>query len=262
MGIRVNKLLRFFRGHEPDVNALSAQLDGQLDAATAARLDEHVASCDACRGVRDGLRATRDLVRAMPEATPARSFRLRVADVEAATTARAPRAPLSTRWAPAGMLASAVAIAVVGAYVTFGGGSDSSSTSELAAARPATSASGAQSSATTNSSTGKSAPGPSGGAATPIANSPFAADAATQLDSSLPPTSQAAANSVSTTDDSRTPLAALPAPYSGSSTPTPAAASPNADFTAPSVAGGLQGARTGDDYRNKATAAVVLAITW
>ena len=262
MGIRVNKLLRFFRGHEPDVNALSAHLDGQLDADAAARLDEHVTSCDACRVVRDGLRATREALRAMPEATPSRSFRLRAADIEAVTTARTPRAPQLTRWAPAGMVAAAVAIAVVGAYVTFGRSGRSSSTSELAAARAATSAPEAQSSNTANSAAGKSAPGPSGGSVPPIANSPVAAPAATPAYSILPPSPQAAADSSTTTDDRSTPLAALPAPYSGSSTPTPAAASPNADFAAPSVAGGLQGAHTGDEYRNKATAVVVIAITW
>ena len=260
MGIRVNKLLRFFRGHEPDVNALSAQLDGQLDAAAAARLDEHVAACEACRSVRDGLRSTRDALRAMPAATPARSFRLRVADVEAAA-ARAPRAPQLTRWAPTGMVAAAVAIAIVGAYVTFGRSGSSSSTSELAAARPATSASGAQSSNATNSATGKSAPGPSGDAPS-IANSPVAGSAATPADSALPPTPQAAADSVTITGDRSTPLAVVPAPYSGSATPTPVAAPPNADVAAPSVTGGLQATHTADEYRNKVTAAVVIAITW
>ena len=244
MGIRVNKLLRFFRGHEPDVNALSAQLDGQLDAAAAARLDEHVAACEACRSVRDGLRSTRDALRAMPAATPARSFRLRVADVEAAA-ARAPRAPQLTRWAPAGMVAAAVAIAVVGAYVTFGRSGSTSSTSELAAARPATSASGAQSSNATNSATGKSAPGPSGDAPS-IANSPVGADAATPA---FPPLPQAAADGSVTTDAS-SPAAAVTAPYSGSTTPTPA------------VAAGLQAVRASEDVRNKTTAAIVQAITW
>ena len=260
MGIRVNNLLRFVRRHEPDVNALSARLDEQLDAAAAARLDEHVASCEACRIVRDGLRATRDALRAMPVATPPRSFRLRAADVERAA-ARASGPSLLSRWAPAGMVAAAVAIAVVGAYVTFGRGG-SSSTSELAAARPATSASVAESSNTTNSATGKSVPGPSGGAAPPVASSPVGADAATPLDSRLPPTPQTAEDSSITTDASGTPPAPLAAPYSGSSTPTPSAGTANTDVAAPSVAGGLRATPTSDAERNKLTDAVVIAITW
>jgi hypothetical protein len=259
MGIRVNNLLRFVHGHEPDVNALSARLDGQLDAAAAARLDEHVASCEACRIVRDGLRATRDALRAMPVATPPHSFRLRAADVERAA-ARASGPSLLSRWAPAGMVAAAVAIAVVGAYVTFGRGG-SSSTSELAAARPATSASVAESSNTTNSATGKSVPGPSGGAP-PVVGSPVGADAATPLDSRLPPTQQAATKSSITTDASGTPPAPLAAPYSGSSTPTPSAGTANTDVAAPSVAGGLRATPTSDAERNKLTDAVVIAITW
>ena len=69
MGLRVNNLLRSFRKHQPDVNALSAQLDGVLDPRESARLDAHVASCDACRAQLDGLRTTRAALRSMPEAT-------------------------------------------------------------------------------------------------------------------------------------------------------------------------------------------------
>ena len=49
-GVRVNKLLRFVpRDISPTSSALSALLDGQLDAPARSRLEAHVAACDACR---------------------------------------------------------------------------------------------------------------------------------------------------------------------------------------------------------------------
>ncbi len=123
MGLRVNNLLRSFRRHQPDVNALSAQLDGMLDAPASARLDAHVATCDACGAQLDGLRATRAALRSMPEATAPRSFRLRVADTVPVT---APRSPM-LRWAPAaGAFASVVVAVVVGASLYSDGSSSSS----------------------------------------------------------------------------------------------------------------------------------------
>ncbi len=123
MGLRVNNLLRSFRKHRPDVNALSAQLDGVLDPRESARLDAHVASCDACRTQLDGLRTARAALRSMPEATHPRSFRLRVADTVPVTT---PHSPM-LRWAPAaGAFAGVVVAVVVGASLYSGGGSSNS----------------------------------------------------------------------------------------------------------------------------------------
>ncbi len=132
MVIRVNKLLRFF-GHAPDVNALSAQLDGQLDAVAASRLAAHLASCEACRAALAGLRETRDALRAMPELEAPRSFRLRAADVEP-RTAPAPSHPSPTlRWAPAvSAIAAAVFVVALGVDLRSGGSSSSTSRSPLA----------------------------------------------------------------------------------------------------------------------------------
>ena len=79
MGLRVNNPLRSFRKHQPDVNALSAQLDGMLDPRASANLDVHVSSCDACRAQLYGLRTTRAPA-SIPKAEGPRRFRLRVAD--------------------------------------------------------------------------------------------------------------------------------------------------------------------------------------
>ncbi len=110
---RVNKLLRFFGGHEPDVNALSAHLDGRLATPEAARLRAHLASCEACRARLDGLRATRDTLRAMLDVEPPRSFRLRAADVERAQEPAAKTSAPMLRWAPAVSAVAAVVFAIV-----------------------------------------------------------------------------------------------------------------------------------------------------
>ncbi len=82
----MNKLLQsLLRRHRPDVDALSAHLDGRLAAREVETLDAHISSCAACSSAIEGLRLVRTELRAMPEVTHPRSFRLRGADV-----ARAP----------------------------------------------------------------------------------------------------------------------------------------------------------------------------
>jgi len=122
----VKKLLSLVRrSHRPDVEALSALLDGCLEEAEARALHAHVASCDACTRELDGLREVRSMVSALGTVAVPRSFRLRQADVEAsapgARVARAGGAPAS-RFGGAGVLAfaptvSAVAVVLLGAVV-------------------------------------------------------------------------------------------------------------------------------------------------
>ncbi len=249
MVIRVNKLLRFLRGHEPDVNALSAHLDGHLDATAAARLDEHVASCDACRGVRDGLRATRDALRAMPEAAPTRSFRLRAADVER----RAERTVLAAgvaRWAPGAIATALVTIAIVGAYATLRDERGTSSMVQLASAPPATSAAGSAN--MSKSFADSSAPELDSDTAPPVADSPVAA---------LAPGPIGGADGGATADAAASPVAELTIPYSSSTTPTPTVQRQGSEAVE-TAAGGLLASRTTDSDWNKSTAAIVELITW
>jgi hypothetical protein len=162
---RVNKLLRILRRHEPDVNLLSAHLDGRLDAREMARLEPHLASCEACRADLAGLRAARDALRALPEAAPPRSFRLRPADVERAAVSGAPGPSPMLRWAPAASAVAAVVFAIVLSVDLTSSGGGSSYRAPLAA-RPADNAPNAQTSGAADKSiAGASAPVPQSGAA-------------------------------------------------------------------------------------------------
>lgn len=69
--------------HQPDRDALSAYLDGELAASRTSELETHVASCAACAEALEGMREVRSMLRAMPEAEAPRSFRLRQADIAA-----------------------------------------------------------------------------------------------------------------------------------------------------------------------------------
>jgi anti-sigma factor RsiW len=155
----VNKLLRLFgrAKHEPDIEALSARLDEQLTPASASALDAHIASCVACREALEGLRATRTMLRSMPDMTPPRSFRLRIADVEAAKAPAVSSGGVGAlmRWAPAlGGVATALFIVVVVADVsTRDGGSGAGDLARNASQREAQTGMIAEDSAATGEST-------------------------------------------------------------------------------------------------------------
>jgi hypothetical protein len=126
----VNKLLRMLnRRHQPDIQALSAHVDGRLDAPQSQAVEAHLAVCDVCRLVFSEMNDLRVMLRAMPEVEVPHSFRLRGAEVEPPVPARLTRAGGSTamRWAPAlGGMAAALFVVVLGAdLVTRGGGADS-----------------------------------------------------------------------------------------------------------------------------------------
>jgi anti-sigma factor RsiW len=88
---------------EPTLEELSSYLDHELDAATQARVAEHVAGCADCTRRLSGLRETIHAVRALPMETPKRTF-----------TIPAQRRQ-SFRWAPAGWVGSAaVALLIIG----------------------------------------------------------------------------------------------------------------------------------------------------
>jgi Putative zinc-finger len=80
---------------EPTLEELSAYLDHELDAATQARIAEHVAGCHECRARLDGLRETVTAIRAMPMETPPRTFTIPEQRRQA------------WRWAPAGWIGGA-----------------------------------------------------------------------------------------------------------------------------------------------------------
>lgn len=86
------ELLRGRGNHRPDAEALSAYLDRRLTANDAAAVEAHAADCGVCSARLAGLRDVRATLRAQTQVAAPRSFRLRVADVEARS-----REPL--RWA-------------------------------------------------------------------------------------------------------------------------------------------------------------------
>jgi hypothetical protein len=162
----VNEALRFGRrSHQPDIDALSAYTDGRLGTAAGARIEAHLASCEACRDRLAEIEALRSMLRATPEAPAPRSFRLRPADVEA-PHARAASPPRLMRMMPALSAAAVVVLAIV-VGIDVASRSGSSSNSMRTAAAPA-----AESRYAADGDTGKSvgeatgaaaAPAPSGG---------------------------------------------------------------------------------------------------
>lgn len=109
--------MNLFRGsgHQPDIEALSAHVDGQLDAAHSRELDAHVAGCAACTEALAELRLLRTTLASMPDVEAPRSFRLRLADVEPARKAAAGSGWSLNRLAPyAGGLAAVLFVVVFG----------------------------------------------------------------------------------------------------------------------------------------------------
>jgi hypothetical protein len=103
------------RAHTPDIDALSALVDGALDAAQTAALEAHIVGCERCAAELDGLRRVKTMLAALPQVEPARSFRVRLADVEAPAQGPAPARGL-IRAMPA--LAAAAAVVFVGVLAT------------------------------------------------------------------------------------------------------------------------------------------------
>jgi hypothetical protein len=112
----VNRFATLFGGgHTPDIDALSALVDRQLDAEAARATEAHVAACTMCSEEVDGMRRVKTMLAAMPELDAPRSFRLRQADVDA--PARPARGGTSgaVRWAPAlSGVAAALFLVVLG----------------------------------------------------------------------------------------------------------------------------------------------------
>ena len=109
---------------EPTLEELSAYLDHELDAATEARVAEHLAGCAECQLRLDGLRETAYAVRALPMETPPRTF----------TIPEQQRQPF--RWAPVGWVggvAAAFLLVALGVTQLHGPGTNVASTSGGAA---------------------------------------------------------------------------------------------------------------------------------
>jgi len=131
----VKRLLAIFtRTHQPDRDALSALLDGQLAPERAAAIEAHVDTCEVCTSTLEGMREVRTMLRALPEVDAPRSFRLRASDV--AAPRRAVPAPPTTLMRAMPVLSGA-AVLVFAIAVSFdiagSGGSDSDSTASLSA---------------------------------------------------------------------------------------------------------------------------------
>ena len=102
---------------------LSSYIDGEVSAAEGRRVEEHAAGCSECRDEIESLRATVDLVRALPELEPPRSFELtRLPDEEpgAAFGVWAPRLATSV----AGLLLVALLAGDFAGALTQSGGFD------------------------------------------------------------------------------------------------------------------------------------------
>jgi hypothetical protein len=119
----VTKLLRRFRGHSPDGDALSALLDSALAPEAARALEAHLGSCPACAARLEELRRVRSALASLPDVTPPRTFALQPARLQ--EPARAPAASPWMRMAPVLSAAAVVVLAVlVGFDVTRGGDGD------------------------------------------------------------------------------------------------------------------------------------------
>ncbi len=99
-----------------DTAAIQALVDGTLDATGRARLEAHLATCEACRRLADDLREIRRAARALPPAAAPERVWLRLAEQLGAQVAdrRAPRRRLAARsLAVAATAVVAVAAALV-----------------------------------------------------------------------------------------------------------------------------------------------------
>jgi len=87
---------------EPTLEELSAYIDGELDETSRERVEQHLATCDACHARVDGLRDTAHAIRGLPMESPPRRFTVPKVQQR------------SWSWAPVGWLgASAAAVLVI-----------------------------------------------------------------------------------------------------------------------------------------------------
>ena len=134
----MKRLLSIFAGkHQPDRDALSAYLDGELPQERASAVEAHVAACDACTSMLEGMREVRTMLRALPEADAPRSFRLRQADVEASPRRGVPAPPTPLMRLMPALSAAAVIVFAVAVSFDFASGTsrDANTMFEAAAQR-------------------------------------------------------------------------------------------------------------------------------
>ena len=124
----------------PNENDLALWAGGDLPAGEAARVAEHLEACPDCRGLAEGLRASRAAVEALAAepiddtalARVRRGLRLRLAEEEA----RAARRRRSAAVYLAGALAAALAAAAVGLGIWYGLSSPADEETVARAERP------------------------------------------------------------------------------------------------------------------------------
>ena len=100
------------RSHRPDIDGLSAYVDGRLTPPRAAEVEAHLASCEACRARVGELRQVRSALASLPQAEAPRSFRLQSWQVVQPTSQRH-RTSGFVYAAPALGFAAAVALIVL-----------------------------------------------------------------------------------------------------------------------------------------------------
>jgi hypothetical protein len=134
----------FIRRHPFGEEELSSYLDRRLPPSESTRLEEHLASCEACRRRLEGLQAVVEELRALPSVPAPRSFALRPDQVEAPGRQTPVRpttwARRTVRFAPAGVATAALLVFLVllGVDVgTLGGGGGPGTAASLRSAKGA-----------------------------------------------------------------------------------------------------------------------------
>jgi anti-sigma factor RsiW len=127
----------WFGRKQHDEEALSAYLDGELDARQAEIVERHLSTCEACTALLEELRNTRLMLNALPTQAPRRSFVLGAEHARTpARAAAAPRRLPSLALAPAAALAVFVALLFVDLAGNTSSSSDESANTFTAASAP------------------------------------------------------------------------------------------------------------------------------
>ena len=106
--------LPLFRPHSRYLEMADAFADGELSDRERSRFESHLATCDACAAAVEAARETKRLLRALPEHSAPRSFRLTPAMARQTRPAPAEARP---SWAPALVLRASQATAGLAAAV-------------------------------------------------------------------------------------------------------------------------------------------------